>query len=105
MLYTDAGGGRWVSPFEAIFTVDDAAGDEAQMATMYGALVRTGMPIVHVPAAVVELLRTAAQSFGDWPRWLWTLTPRPGSVSHREILASGRASCGAAISERTRNDR
>ena len=53
-LYTEADGGRWVSPEEAVF-IDGDAGADALLAP----LLRGGMPLVRVPKAISERLHIA----------------------------------------------
>ena len=58
-LYTEADGGRWVSPEEAVF-IDGDAGADALLAP----LLRGGMPLVRVPKAISERLHIAARACG-----------------------------------------
>ena len=95
LLHTAARGGEWVSPMQAVFSAPTAEGDAAARA-MHGALLRSGMPLVHVPASVVSLLQSAARSAGvalqtaDAPtvrRWLLGAEARQSGLSREEGLA------------------
>jgi hypothetical protein len=95
LLHTAARGGEWVSPMQAVFSAPMAEGDAAAGA-MHGALLRSGMPLVHVPASVVSLLQSAARSAGvalqtaDAPtvrKWLLGAEPRQSGLSREEGLA------------------
>jgi sacsin len=63
VLWTDASGGRWVSPTEAVFAEPADEGDEAA-AAIRASLVRSGMDLVVAPKPVLDLLQLAARSAG-----------------------------------------
>ena len=63
VLRTEANGGGWVSPTEAVFA-EQAESDDEAVAAMHAALLRSGMPLVTVPKGVHELLQHAARKKG-----------------------------------------
>ena len=69
VLHSAAQGGSWVSPTAAVFAEVAGGGEEAAPAPMHAVLLRSGVPLVVVPAAVHSQLHEAAVASGAALRW------------------------------------